>query len=79
MLLIFRCLCDNCTPQPSEGECLCCAEVGKIAEVWGEGHIGCITTHPGFDPVCLNPHTLDVAYLAYKQQYGNAHRQDSAR
>lgn len=29
----------------------------------------CITLHPGFAGVCLNPWALNVAYMAYKQQY----------
>ena len=32
--------------------------------------IQCITQHPGLLAVCLNRHTLDAAYSAYKQTYG---------
>ena len=34
--------------------------------------IRCITDHPGFIAVCLNRHTLDIAYSQYKQQYGSS-------
>lgn len=32
--------------------------------------IECITTHPGFHSVCLDPWSLQTAYLHYRQQYG---------
>jgi len=31
----------------------------------------CITTHPGFQSVCLDTFVLQTAYLQYRQQYGN--------
>ena len=37
--------------------------------------ITCITDHSGFNPVCLNKHTLRTAYYAYRQLYGE--RNDS--
>jgi hypothetical protein len=54
---------------PTERESLCCAEVRQVTEMLGDEGIDCITTHSGFDVVCLNPHVLDVAYLAFKQDY----------
>ena len=34
---------------------------------------GCMTNHPGFQAVCLNPFVLSVAWLQYKQVYDNAY------
>ena len=31
----------------------------------------CITLHPGFKSVCLDVWTLQVAYLAYRQEHGH--------
>jgi len=33
----------------------------------------CITNHPGFQAICLNPFVLQVAWLSYKQHYANAY------
>ena len=33
----------------------------------------CITSHPGFEPVCLNPWVLQVAWLCYRQTYENVY------
>lgn len=30
----------------------------------------CITLHPGFEAMCLNPLFLQTAYYMYRQQYG---------
>lgn len=32
----------------------------------------CITEHPGFEPVALNPYSLQVAYAVYLQLYGES-------
>ena len=39
----------------------------------------CITHHPGFQAVCLNRHTLDTAYNAYRQQWGDYPNGNKAR
>ena len=31
--------------------------------------IRCITEHPGFEGVCLNPWVLETAYYQYRQDY----------
>ena len=35
-------------------------------------NIKCITQHPGFEGVCLNPWVLETAYYSYRQQYSGA-------
>ena len=32
--------------------------------------VGCITLHPGFQTVCLDPWVLQTAYYSYGQHYG---------
>lgn len=36
----------------------------------GDPNILCITDHPGFSPVCLNPWVLQASYYQYRQEYG---------
>lgn len=57
---------------PTDEESVCCKEIERVVDVI-ESEDGnppcCITLHPGFAGVCLNPWALNVAYMAYKQQY----------
>ncbi len=32
--------------------------------------VGCITLHPGFQNVCLDPWVLETAYYSFRQHYG---------
>ena len=54
-------------------ECVCCMEitevVGKLNELSDPSAV-CITTHPGFSPVCLNVWVLQASYYHYRQEYG---------
>ena len=60
-----------------ELECMCCKECRKtpvkleenISLLRNPTQFKCITDHPGFQSVCLNPWVLQVAWLAYKQTY----------
>ena len=80
ILLFFvyqRCLCSNCQMMDREAECLCCMECGRttfklddnITVLRKSSRFTCITQHPGFQSVCLDPWVLQVAWLAYKQAY----------
>ena len=64
---------------PTSMECICCHEVMEVTvrleEEFPDKEGKCITQHEGFDPVCLNPHTLRTAYFAYRQRY-NVNRDD---
>lgn len=53
---------------------MCCREVDAYWAVV-EGlvpatDITCLTLHPGFDACCLNPFSLQVAYLNFRQEHG---------
>ncbi|XP_077548037.1 P2X purinoceptor 7-like [Haemaphysalis longicornis] len=50
----------------SELESVCCAEISRVAALVPEGS-KCITSHPGFEPICLNIHALQVAYYTLRQ------------
>ncbi len=53
-------------------ESICCREIEQVkCTMELEGLGTCITDHPGFRSVCLDIWTLRIAYLAYKQQYGD--------
>lgn len=66
-----------CSVLPTARECQCCCEIEKVVrkvesfnESAGE-RISCITGHPGFATVCLDPYVLETAYYQYRQQYGD--------
>ncbi|KAG1696945.1 hypothetical protein GQR58_006144 [Nymphon striatum] len=54
-------------------ECICCREIVEVNNKLIEyaPPINCITDHPGFLSVCLDPYVLEAAYKAYKQNYGD--------
>ncbi len=61
---------------PDEISSICCCEVEKV---WAKvddyvtrsrESIHCITEHPGFDGVALNPWVLETAYRDYKNRFG---------
>ena len=47
---------------PSGTECVCCKEITQIPNKTSSEGVGCITLHPGFQGVCLNPWVLETAY-----------------
>ena len=57
----------------TQRECICCNEILKIrSKIKENENIKCITQHPGFEGVCLNPWVLETAYYSYRQQYSGA-------
>ena len=60
----------------SAKECYCLREISQVEAVTTEGRqaigtdLKCITDHPGIYAVCFDPWSLQVAWLAYRQQYG---------
>ncbi|XP_078698376.1 uncharacterized protein LOC144925944 [Branchiostoma floridae x Branchiostoma belcheri] len=69
----LRCSCGNCRIMPSAAECACCHEMSPIDAKRYEGvHPAprCITLHPGFQSVCLDPWELQCAYYHYRQEFG---------
>ncbi|XP_070552819.1 P2X purinoceptor 7-like [Ptychodera flava] len=70
------CQCGHCDTMNDEQSCICCCEVAKVNEEvdkWvstSRQSCDCITEHPGFDAVCLNPWVLRTAYRQYRQHYG---------
>ena len=54
----------------------CCHECEKTKSKIDEGNnqvdqqFVCITSHPGFRSVCLDPWVLETAYYAYRQDWG---------
>ena len=55
---------------PSGVECLCCSEIAQVMAKRSSEEVECITLHPGFQTVCLDPWVLQTAYYSYRQQYG---------
>ena len=80
LFYIYRCKCGHCEIMPTITESICCHDIpevlARMEEEFSEVEGKCITEHEGFDPVCLNPHTLRTAYFAYRQQY-NVNRNDA--
>nr|XP_054763270.1 uncharacterized protein LOC129269815 [Lytechinus pictus] len=75
------CLCSGgCQAMPRVVESYCCKEVAQVVAMMDQytaAELNCITEHPGFEGVCLNPWVLDTAYLGYRQQYGDRARHDA--
>ena len=53
---------ENCTILPAFNECLCCSEFDHYVTDYINSHTKCISLHPYFDTVCLNPVILETAY-----------------
>ena len=54
-------------------EYVCCMEITEVVEKLkelGDPNLVCITSHPGFSPVCLNTWVLQTYYYQYRQDYG---------
>uniref|UniRef100_A0A672FYM8 P2X purinoreceptor 7 intracellular domain-containing protein n=1 Tax=Salarias fasciatus TaxID=181472 RepID=A0A672FYM8_SALFA len=63
-----RCACGHCSSL-SPAENICCRETPKVWHRCQQvGVSTCITQHPGFEPVSLNPYVLQAAY-AYESLY----------
>ncbi|ESP01018.1 hypothetical protein LOTGIDRAFT_172853 [Lottia gigantea] len=76
-----ECQCGTCSYINMEKpeECVCCIELERVREK-NEGQAGdCITQHPAFQTVCLDPDILDVAYSHYKQHYGPMDKSQNER
>ncbi|XP_042144995.1 uncharacterized protein LOC115320958 isoform X2 [Ixodes scapularis] len=48
------CLCGSCAPMETVVECVCCREYPAVARKQ-QGRQGCVTGHPDFEALCLNP------------------------
>ncbi|XP_077089997.1 uncharacterized protein LOC143741618 isoform X2 [Siphateles boraxobius] len=70
------CRCENCNRMPSEAENVCCMEIPKVLRRMNQvsGHLKCMTQHPGFEPNCLNPYTLQNILNIYRADYGTLRR-----
>ncbi len=55
---------------PTGMECRCCREITEMMNKISSQGVQCITLHPGFQTVCLDPWVLQTAYYSYKHQYG---------
>lgn len=58
---------------PTVEESLCCVEQHKVVKVMSDNTLDampCITLHPGFSSICLEPWNLKVAYHHYVSHYG---------
>ncbi|XP_065126270.1 P2X purinoceptor 7-like [Paramisgurnus dabryanus] len=70
------CLCGNCARMPNEAENLCCKEIPKVVRRMQQvpGPPSCMIHHPGFEPNCLNPYTLQNIHNIYSTDYGPLRR-----
>ncbi|KAK7173260.1 hypothetical protein R3I93_003161 [Phoxinus phoxinus] len=67
------CSCGYCQHMDTGLERLCCREVRQVVDKCAEAELqpGCMTQHPGFEAVCLNPWVLQVEYASLVQYYGD--------
>ncbi|XP_052103050.1 uncharacterized protein LOC127736526 [Mytilus californianus] len=64
------CDCNNCTVIPTVDECICCKEVGQVAEKIEDGDLDCITDHEWFTGNCLNRHVIEVSLYGFVERQG---------
>ena len=62
---------------PTIRESVCCKEIeqtsAKLNDLDVDTRVDCITLHPGFGGVCLDPWVLETACYAVQQTYGRNH------
>ena len=70
--VFYRYFGGHCIPLPQVEECICCIELPRIVLRIEQCPVAipCIVDHPGFQTICLDVWSLQVAYLAYAGQYG---------
>lgn len=68
--MCHRCSCNHCVIMPTGIECVCCREITQMVNKKSPEGVECITLHPGFQSVCLDPWVLETAYYSYRQHYG---------
>ncbi|XP_031176377.1 P2X purinoceptor 7-like [Sander lucioperca] len=66
------CTCGHCERMPSEVENVCCREIPQVRRRCDElpDPPQCMVDHPGLEPVCLNPYSLQNALNIYRADYG---------
>lgn len=71
----FRCTCGTCQPIECPDNRFCYRKCDKTKAKINEGgkqtnqDFICITSHPGFQSVCLDPWVLETVYYAYRQEW----------
>ncbi|XP_049432941.1 uncharacterized protein LOC125889197 isoform X1 [Epinephelus fuscoguttatus] len=68
----LRCTCEECITMPTEEQNVCCKELNAVQNRCGElpEEPRCMTLHPGLEPVCLNPYSLQNALNVYQADHG---------
>ena len=69
-IIDYRCQCQNCIVMESVEESYCCqgkktvfAKMEELSSEPDSRELNCITEHPRFQSVCLNPWSLEMAYM----------------
>ena len=72
VIVLSRCLCGHCQPMPDTArESVCCKEIDKINDLLVSDPLpSCITAHPEFANACLNRTMINIAFHAYRHNYG---------
>ncbi|KAE8593428.1 hypothetical protein XENTR_v10019128 [Xenopus tropicalis] len=60
-----RCSCGNCVFIRDLHRCLCCIDIPEMLEKTENDYVSCITLHPAFNAVVLNPYVLETAFCGY--------------
>ncbi|XP_049921147.1 P2X purinoceptor 7-like isoform X2 [Epinephelus moara] len=72
LCLLKGCSCGNCATMPTEQENVCCREIPQVLRRMQQvdDHMTCMLDHPGLEPVCLNPYSLQREFNHYRANYG---------
>ena len=67
----YRCQCAQCKLCQQQRS-VCCREINHMDNTLPDfNSVVCITSHEGFENVCLNVWVLQAAYFSYRQEYGS--------
>lgn len=64
------CICTKCDVMDSEVECICCNEIGSIADKLNQNNL-CVTEHDDFQSVCLTKAVLETSWAFLQHSKGN--------
>ncbi|XP_078509818.1 uncharacterized protein LOC144769543 [Lissotriton helveticus] len=60
------CYCGECEYMEAQAENICCRQHNRMLKNMSDYDVDCITSHPAFQTVVLDPFVLETAYYSYR-------------